>query len=200
MIKETSNTTLTPKKRGRPAGSKNKPKAQAIKRGRPVGSTNKPKESTIVKRGRPAGNHTKPKVAVKAVKTAPTKPTTLDTLAPTTSRRKQPITPRNTTQLDLPKVEYTLEPILGFKEIIKKFGDKGYMVYQVSNKSMELKAEDMAKAIQKYKDKYRQLPTRAILNEHNEKLLPYLNAEVPNIEIGLAVGGTASWEIQLQVP
>ena len=42
--KETSDATLAPKKRGRPAGSRNKVKVAPVKRGRPVGSTNKPKE------------------------------------------------------------------------------------------------------------------------------------------------------------
>jgi len=67
-----------PKKRGRPAGSKNKPKDIAPatevtetpkKRGRPAGSKNKPKDvapapevtETPKKRGRPAGSKNKPK-------------------------------------------------------------------------------------------------------------------------------------------
>ena len=65
-----------PKKRGRPAGSKNKPKDTATevtetpkKRGRPAGSKNKPKDvsptteltETPKKRGRPAGSKNKPK-------------------------------------------------------------------------------------------------------------------------------------------
>ena len=81
-----------------------------------------------------------------------------------------------------------------------KFGNKGYTIYQVSATSMELKAEDMPKAVQKYVDHYDTLPTRAILHERNEKLLPYLTAQVPNIEVGLTVGGTALWEILFQVP
>ncbi len=69
-----------PKKRGRPAGSKNKPKDVAPatevtktpkKRGRPAGSKNKPKDvapatevtETPKKRGRPAGSKNKPKPA-----------------------------------------------------------------------------------------------------------------------------------------
>ena len=66
-----------PKKRGRPKGSKNKPKDDLPeitdtpkKRGRPAGSKNKPKEpdvskdisETPKKRGRPAGSKNKPKV------------------------------------------------------------------------------------------------------------------------------------------
>ena len=60
----------TPKKRGRPAGSKNKPKDVVPdapkKRGRPAGSKNKPKDvapatETPKKRGRPTGSKNKPK-------------------------------------------------------------------------------------------------------------------------------------------
>ena len=61
---------VTPKKRGRPAGSKNKPKDVVPdapkKRGRPAGSKNKPKDvapatETPKKRGRPTGSKNKPK-------------------------------------------------------------------------------------------------------------------------------------------
>ena len=63
-----------PKKRGRPKGSKNKPKdtiieppSESKKRGRPKGSKNKPKDtqteqpSEPKKRGRPKGSKNKPK-------------------------------------------------------------------------------------------------------------------------------------------
>jgi len=183
--KETSDATLAPKKRGRPAGSKNKPKATPVKRGRPVGSHNKTKAVAQ-----------KPKV----VPSVPTPPITLDVPVPKTSKRGRPIGAKNIPQPDVPKVAYTLEPIRGFMEIMQKFGDKGYMVYQVSATSMELQAEDMPKAVQKYMDSFGKLPTRVILHERNEKLLPYLNAEVPDVTVGLVTGGTSLWEMRLQVP
>jgi len=183
--KETSDATLVPKKRGRPAGSKNKPKVTPVKHGRPVGSHNKAKAVAQ-----------KPKV----VPSVPTEPTTLDVPVPKTSKRGRPVGSKNIPQPDVPKVEYTLEPIRGFRAIMDKFGNKGYTIYQVSATSMELKAEDMPKAVQKYVDNCGKLPTRAILHERNEKLLPYLNAEAPDIEVGLVTGGTALWEIEFQVP
>jgi len=183
--KETSDATLAPKKRGRPAGSKNKPKATPVKRGRPVGSTNKTK---VVAQ--------KPEV----IPSVPTEPTTIGTPIPKKPNRGRPVGSKNTHQPDIPKVAYTLEPIRGFMEIMQKFGNKGYMVYQVSATSMELQAEDMPKAVQKYMDSFGKLPTRVILHERNEKLLPYLNAEVPNVTVGLVTGGTSLWEMRLQVP
>jgi len=174
--------------RGRPKGSKNKSKQEKIvqdvpvakKRGRPAGSTNKSKVTPEHKR--PVDNTNKPK------ESAPVK------------RRGRPVGSKNIPQPDVPKVTYTVEPIRGFMEIMSRWGDRGYMVYQVSSTSMELKAEDMPKAVQKYADHFGKLPTRAILHERNEKLLPYLNAQAPDIEIGLVMGGTALWEMQLQVP
>jgi len=68
----------TPKKRGRPAGSKNKPKDVVPdapkKRGRPAGSKNKPKDvapatETPKKRGRPTGSKNKPKHVSPATET-----------------------------------------------------------------------------------------------------------------------------------
>jgi len=194
--KETPNTTLETKKRGRPTGSKNKPKVTPIKRGRPVSSTNKPKEVAPAKRGRPAGSPNKTKI----IPTIHIEPTILDIPVTKKSKREQPIGSTNIHQSEVPKIPYTMEPIRGFKEIMEKFGDKGYMIYQVSVTSMELKAEDMSKAVQKYVDAYSVLPTRAILNERNEKLLSYLNAQVPDIEVGLVTGGTALWELQFQSP
>ena len=185
--KETSKTTLEPKKRGRPAGSKNKTKVKAVKHKKPISNTNKSKESSPIKRGRPVGSHNKPKAIT-------TKPIT------NMPKHEQQVNSKNDQQSDTPKVEYTLEPIRGNIEITKEFGFQSYMIYQVSKVSMELKAEDMPKAVQKYKDSYNELPTRAILHEHNEKLLPYLHAQAPGIAIGLTMGGTALWEIQFQIP
>ena len=119
---------------------------------------------------------------------------------PKNPNRGRPVGSKNTTQPDVPSVAYTLEPIRGFMEITKKTVDKGYMIYQVSATSMELTAEDMPKAVQKYKDAYGQLPKLVVLHERNEKLIPYLNAAVPDIEIGLTMGGTALWEVKLLTP
>jgi len=202
--KETSNATLAPKKRGRPAGSKNKTKVTPVKRGRPVGSTNKPKEvAPAKKRGRPVGSSTKAKAVAQkpeVIPSAPVEDTPMGISIPQKPNRGRPVVSKNTSQPDVPSVSYTMEPIRGFMEIMKKWGDLGYMIYQISATSMELQAEDMPKAVQKYVNHWGKLPTRAILNEHNEKLIPYLNAAVPDIEIGLTKGGTALWEIQLQVP
>jgi hypothetical protein len=172
---------------GRPKGSKNKAKEVITekKRGRPVGSTNKTKVVA-----------TKPE----AIPSATVEDTLMGVSITKKSNRGRPIGSKNTTQPDVPSVAYTLEPIRGFMEIMKKFGDKGYMIYQVSATSMDLTAEDMPKAVQRYKDAYGQLPKLVILHERNEKLLPYLNAQVPNIVVGLTMGGTALWEIKLQVP
>ena len=202
--KETSDATLAPKKRGRPAGSKNKSKVTPVKRGRPVGSTNKPKEvAPAKKRGRPVGSSNKAKAVAqkpKVVPSAPVEDTPMGVPIPKKPNRGRPVGSKNTHQPDIPKVAYTLEPIRGFMEIMQKFGNKGYMVYQVSATSMELQAEDMPKAVQKYMDSFGKLPTRVILHERNEKLLPYLNAEVPNVTVGLVTGGTSLWEMRLQVP
>lgn len=73
LFPHTEDVSEQPKKRGRPVGSKNKPKDDLPeitdtpkKRGRPVGSKNKPKESDVSKditvpkkRGRPAGSKNK---------------------------------------------------------------------------------------------------------------------------------------------
>ena len=200
--KETPGIVSVSKKRGRPAGSTNKPKTVSVKRGRPVGSTNKPKEPTKAKRGRPVGstNKTAP-VIPEVIPSAPVEDAPMGVPIPKKPSRGRPVGSKNTPQPDVPRVTYTLEPIRGFMDIMKEFGaDKGFMVYQVSHKSMELKAEDMPAAVQKYKDAYGKLPVRIILHERNEKLLPYLNAQVPNIVVGLVMGGTALWEIKLQAP
>ncbi len=69
-------TAAAPAKRGRgrPKGSKNKPKAEAPKkRGRPLGSKNKPKmDTTPNKRGRPKGSKNKLKAQASAKPTVPT--------------------------------------------------------------------------------------------------------------------------------
>lgn len=200
--KETSDATLAPKKRGRPAGSRNKVKVAPVKRGRPVGSTNKPKEVAPAKRGRSVG---KTKVVApvipEVIPSAPVEDTSMGVPIPKKPSRGRPVGSKNTPQPDVPRVTYTLEPIHGFMDIMKEFGaDKGFMVYQVSHRSMELNAEDMPKAVQKYKDAYGKLPIRVILHERNEKLLPYLHAQVPNIIVGLTMGGTALWEMKLQAP
>jgi hypothetical protein len=62
-----------PRRRGRPPGSKNKPKVDTTatpkRRGRPPGSKNKPKVTTeIKKRGRPVGSKNKPKTTTPVVK------------------------------------------------------------------------------------------------------------------------------------
>jgi len=202
--KEASGAKVAPKKRGRPAGSKNKSKVTPVKRGRPVGSTNKPKEvAPAKKRGRPVGSSNKAKAVAqkpKVVPSAPVEDTPMGVPIPKKPNRGRPVGSKNTPQPDVPRVAYTLEPIHGFMEIMKEHGDKGYMIYQVSATSMELTAEDMPKAVQKYKDAYGQLPKLVVLHERNEKLLPYLNAQVPNIVIGLTMGGTAMWEMKLQAP
>ena len=175
--------------RGRPKGSKNKSKQEKIvheatvvkKLGRPAGSKNKSKV-TPVKHKQPVDKTDKPKESVPVKK------------------RGRPVGAKNIPQPDVPKVPYTMEPIRGFRAIMDKFGNKGYTIYQVSATSMELQAEDMPKAVQKYVNHCGKLPTRAILHQRNEKLLPYLNAQAPDMEIGLVMGGTALWEMKLQVP
>ena len=202
--KEASGAKVAPKKRGRPAGSKNKSKVTPVKRGRPVGSTNKPKEvAPAKKRGRPVGSSNKAKAVAqkpKVVSSAPVEDTPMGVPIPKKPNRGRPVGSKNTPQSDVPRVAYTLEPIRSFMEIMTKWGGLGYMVYQVSATSMELQAEDMPKAVQKYVNHCGKLPTRAILHERNEKLLPYLNAQAPDMEIGLVMGGTALWEMKLQVP
>ena len=75
---------------------------------------------------------------------------------------------------------------------------KGYISYS-NILSMELLPEDMEKVVEKFHNAFSVMPIRAILNYNNEKLLPYLYAQVPNLECGL-VPGTATWEIKFQVP
>ena len=97
-----------------------------------------------------------------------------------------------------PTVDKVPEPIRGFQEVTKSFGEKSYISH-VNIPKMELLPDDMLKAIEKYQNKFNINPKRIILNERNEKLLPYLYAQIPGLECGLA-GGTALWEIKLQVP
>ena len=137
-------------------------------KGRPKGSKNKSVEEKIIEkeakpgRGRPAGSKNLPK--------APLPPT----------------------------VDKVPEPIRGFQEVMRAFGDKGY-ISLINIPKMELLPDDMVKAIEKYQTKFNTEPKCVILNERNEKLLPYLYAQIPDLECGLA-GGTALWEIKLQVP
>jgi hypothetical protein len=75
--KVSKTTTLPNKKRGRPKGTKNKPKlpqkeTQLQKRGRPKGAKNKPKVDKVEvlakgRRGRPKGSKNKPKSEPKQV-------------------------------------------------------------------------------------------------------------------------------------
>lgn len=156
--------------RGRPKGSKNKIKTQPV-------------EVTTAHQGRPPGSKNKETVA------EPT--TTVKT--PTKRGRGRPLG-----SVNVPKANYVPEPIRGFQEVIAIFGMKGYISYS-NILSMELLPEDMEKAVEKFHNAFSVMPIRAILNYNNEKLLPYLYAQVPNLECGL-VPGTATWEIKFQVP
>ena len=132
-------------------------------KGRPKGSKNKPKEVIVeTKRGRPAGNKNAPKVILP------------------------------------PTAESTVEPIRGFQEVMQAFGERGYSVY-CNIPDMELKPDDMPKAIEQYHERFSVLPKRIILHERNQHLLPYLYAHVPDVEMGLT-RTTAIWEMKLQVP
>jgi hypothetical protein len=155
---------------GRPKGSKNKIKTQEV-------------EVITTKRGRPPGSKNKNTVV------EPT--TTVET--PTKQKRGRPLG-----SINVPKASYVPEPIRGFQEVMVAFGAKGYFIY-CNTAKMELLPEDMEKAVEKFRNAFSQMPIRAILNFHNEKLLPYLYAQVPNLECGIA-GGTATWEIKFQVP
>tara|TARA_R110002020_G_scaffold461438_1_gene680373 strand:- start:276 stop:692 length:417 start_codon:yes stop_codon:yes gene_type:complete len=132
-------------------------------KGRPKGSKNKPKEVIAEKkRGRPAGSKNTPKVILP------------------------------------PTAESTVEPIHGFQDVMRAFGEQPYMAY-CNIPDMELKPDDMPKAVERYHTKFAQLPKRIILHERNEHLLPYLYAHVPELEAGLT-RSTAIWEMKLQIP
>ena len=64
---------------------------------------------------------------------------------------------------------------------------------------MQLKPDDITKAIEKYHAGFSQMPRRVLLHERNKHLLPYLYAQVPDLEVGLVLN-TALWEINLQIP
>ena len=155
--------------RGRPKGSKNKVKAQTV-------------EVISTKRGRSPGSKNKVVEPIATVE------------APT----KQPKRGRPLGSVNVPKADYVPEPIRGFQEVIAAFGMKGYFSY-CNIPKMELLPEDMEKAVAKFRNSFSKVPTRAILHYNNEKLLPYLYAQVPNLECGL-VPSTATWEIKFQYP
>ena len=153
-------------------------------RGRPKGSKNKVKTQTIEvttpKRGRPPGSKNK-------VAPAPSVET------PTKRGRGRPVG-----SINVLKADHVPEPIRGFSEVMTAFGKKGYLSY-CNIPKMELLPEDMEKAVEKFHNSFSTIPLRAILNYNNEKLLPYLYAQVPDIECGLTPS-TATWEIKFQVP
>ena len=133
-----------------------------MRKGRPKGSKNKPKEVVAEKkRGRPVGSKNTPKVVLP------------------------------------PKAEGTQEPIIGFQSVTNAFGGRGYSIY-CNIPDMELKPDDMPKAVKRYHTRYAVLPKRIIIHERNKHLLPYLYAQVPDIEVGLA--NAAIWELKFQIP
>ena len=97
-----------------------------------------------------------------------------------------------------PKAEGTVEPIYGFQEVVKAFGYGEYINY-ANIPDMELKPDDMAKAVERYHERFSLLPTRVVIHERNEHLLPYLYSHVPDIEAGLVLS-TAIWEMKFQIP
>ena len=163
-------------------------------RGRPKGSTNKPKnvtdqkvESSTAKQGRPLGSKNKTVTEVA-------------TSSATTPTKRGRGRPAGSVSIPMPpRVEDFPEPIRGFQEVTMAFGEKRYTTY-CNTTAMEILPQDIEKAIEKYHNKFNQLPKRIILNNNNEKLLPFLHAQLPNLECGLTKGGTATWELQLQVP
>lgn len=154
-------------------------------RGRPKGSKNKIKTQTVEvatkKRGRPSGSKNKTTVVEPTI------------TAEVSTKRGRPVG-----SINVPKVDHVPEPIRGFQEVMAAFGLKAYLNYSNIIK-MELLPEDMGKAIEKYQNKFHVIPTRAILNYKNEKLLPYLYAQAPEIDCGLVLS-TATWEIKFQYP
>jgi len=101
-------------------------------------------------------------------------------------------------RVHVPAVHDFEEPLRGFQAISKEFGLRELTGYYNTVK-LELAKEDIPKAVEKYSNRFNKLPTKAILNSRNEKLLQYLHALVPNIRCGLA-DSTALWEITFQVP
>jgi len=172
--------------RGRPKGSKNKSNNIST----PIAVTDASKQ-----RGRPPGSKNKAKVVVPP----PSVPT------PVKRGRGRPAA--SVTTPSLPRAENFPEPLRGFQAVMAVFNpkpaegmiDKGYLIYTCMPK-MNLLPEDMAKAIEKYQTIFAQLPTRVILNQNNEKLLPFLHAQLPDLQCGLTLGGAAMWEIKFQIP
>ena len=91
-----------------------------------------------------------------------------------------------------------MEPIIGFQRVMQTFGELSYSIYS-NILDMELKPDDMSKAIEQYHKRFAVLPKRIILHERNQHLLPYLYAHVPDVEMGLT-RTTAIWEMKLQIP
>ena len=131
-------------------------------KGRPKGSKNKPKEEPKKKRGRPTGSTNAPKVILP------------------------------------PQAESEVEPIYGYQEVTRAFGFNGYLVH-CNIPEMALSPSDMVNAVEKYHARFEQLPKRVILHERNKHLLPFLYAQVPDMEAGLTTS-TAIWEMKLQLP
>ena len=163
-------------------------------RGRPKGSTNKPKnvtdqkvESATPKQGRPLGSKNK---------------TVTEVATPnaTTPAKRGRGRPAGSVSIPMPpRVNDFPEPIRGFQEVTAAFGEKKYTVY-CNTVAMEILPQDIEKAVEKYHNKFNQLPKRIILGKNSEKLLPFLHAQIPDLECGITEGGTATWELQFQVP
>ena len=114
-------------------------------------------------------------------------------------KRGRPVGSKNTPKVQVPPIaEPTIAPIYGFQNAMKTFGDGGYMVY-CNIPDMQLNPDDMIKAVEQYHVEFGQMPTRMILHKRNNHLLPYLYAQVGDVEVAL-IESTALWEIKLQVP
>ena len=132
-------------------------------------------------KGRPKGSKNKPKEVIPE---------------PDTKKRGRPSGSKNIVLP--PKAEGTMEPIIGFQRVMQTFGELSYSIYS-NILDMELKPDDMSKAIEQYHKRFAVLPKRIILHERNQYLLPYLYVHVPDVEMGLT-RTTAIWEMKLQVP
>jgi len=131
--------------------------------------------------GRPKGSKNKPKEPQ---------------IDPNAKKRGRPVGSKNVVLP--PKAEGTIEPIHGFQEVMKAFGLTEYMNY-ANIPDMELKPDDMEKAVERYHERFSTLPKRVVIHERNEHLLPYLYSHVPDIEAGLVLS-TAIWEMKFQKP
>ena len=117
----------------------------------------------------------------------------------TEKKRGRPTGSKNAPKVILPPTaESTVEPIHGFQEVMRAFGEQSYIMHS-NIADMKLNPDDMTMAIERYHLKFAQMPKRIILHERNAHLLPYLYAHVPDLEAGLTVS-TAIWEIKLQTP